>query len=44
MKTDLDNDIRSEATLTELIDNNEVILKFKIKKTAINKFIFLLRD
>ena len=42
MNTDLKNELKSESTLTELIDNNKFILNNKIKKTAINKFIELL--
>lgn len=44
MNTDLENELLSEKTLTELIDNNELILQNKIKPDAINAFIFLLKE
>ena len=44
MNTDLQNELLSEKTLTELIDNNELILQNKIKPDAINKFIYLLKE
>ena len=44
MKTDLINELHSEMTLTELIDNNKLILQNKIKPDAINSFIYLLKE
>lgn len=39
MEYDNEVDILAEPTLTELIDNNENILKKKIDATIINKFV-----
>lgn len=36
-------DIYAEPTLTELVDNNDTILKHKIDKKIIEKFIDLLK-
>lgn len=36
------SDILAEATLTELIDNNKMVLENKIKKLTIKNFISLL--
>ena len=36
------SDILAEATLTELIDNNKMVLENKIKKQTIKTFISLL--
>ena len=44
MNTNLQNELLSEPTLTELIDNNALILNNKIKKSAIHKFTSLLKD
>ena len=41
LKTKGRNDIKSEGTLTELIDNNKRILKFRLRKETINKFVQL---
>ncbi|EAR94170.2 cation channel family protein (macronuclear) [Tetrahymena thermophila SB210] len=42
MEYDNDVDILAEPTLTELIDNNEYILKYKIDENIILKFVELL--
>jgi len=39
MFTDNQNSFKAEPTLTELIDNNERILKSRIKKVTINRFV-----
>ena len=41
LKTRGDNEINAEQTLTELIDNNERILKTRIRKETMNKFLQL---
>ena len=43
MKFDNNIDICAEPTLTELIDNNEIVLKDKIDKNVIEKFVNLLK-
>ena len=42
MKSTSKSDIFAEATLTELIDNNRMVLENKIKKQTIKTFISLL--
>ena len=44
MKFDNNIDICAEPTLTELIDNNEIVLKDKIDKNVIEKFVNLLKQ
>ncbi|RZK09968.1 MAG: hypothetical protein EOO43_20750, partial [Flavobacterium sp.] len=44
MGSDEKNDIKAEATLTELIDNNKKILDSKIDKEIISKFVYMLKD
>ena len=44
MGSDEANDIKAEATLTELIDNNKKILDAKIDKDIISKFVYMLKD
>ena len=39
MLTTSESEILAEATLTELIDNNKVVLERKIKKSTIKNFI-----
>lgn len=41
LKTRGSNEINAEQTLTELIDNNERILKTRVRKETINKFLQL---
>jgi hypothetical protein len=41
LKTRGQNEIKAESTLTELIDNNKRILKTRVRKETINKFIQL---
>lgn len=41
LRTKGNNDIKSEGTLTELIDNNKRILKTRLRKETINKFVQL---
>lgn len=36
---ELDDSLKANETLTELIDNNQVILETRIKKSTINKFV-----
>lgn len=44
MKANADNDIKAEATLIELIDNNKKILDDKINTDMIAKFVQMLKE
>ena len=43
MKSTKDNDLWAEPTLTELIDNNKVILENRIKLETISRFVDMLK-
>jgi len=44
MRSDAQNDIKAEATLIELIDNNKKILNTKIDRDIILKFVHMLKE
>jgi len=44
MVADAENDIKAEATLIELIDNNKKILNTRINKETIGKFVKMLKE
>jgi len=44
MKSDEENDLCAQDTLTELIDNNKQILENRIKKDSISDFLNLLNE